>query len=91
VVPAVFPERTIVAMALAEQMVCDDGVATALGVGLTITVALIGVPLQPLATGVMVKVTVTGALVAFVKLPLMVPLPLEAIPVTVAVLSLVQL
>lgn len=78
-------------MAAAEQMVCDAGVATAFGVGLTMTVALIGVPLQPLATGVMVKVTVTGVLVVLVKLPLIVPLPLEANPVTAAVLSLVQL
>jgi hypothetical protein len=38
-----------------------------------------------------VKVTVTGALVVFVKLPLMFPLPLAAIPVTAAVLFLVQL
>lgn len=77
-------------MALAEQIVCDAGVATALRVGLTRTVAFIGVPLQPLAVGVMVNVTVTGALVVFVKLPLIVPLPLAAIPVAVAVLSLVQ-
>jgi hypothetical protein len=71
-------------------MVCDDGVATAVGIGLTRTVALIGVPLQPLAVGVMIKVTVTGALVVFVKFPLIFPFAPEAIPVTVAVLSLVQ-
>ena len=39
----------------------------------------------------MVKVTVTGAAVVLVKLPLMSPLPLAAIPVTDVVLSLVQL
>ena len=38
-----------------------------------------------------VKVTVTGALVVLVKLPLMFILPLAAIPVTDTVLSLVQL
>jgi hypothetical protein len=65
-------------------------VATALGVGFTRTVAVIGVPGQPLAVGVIVKVTVTGALVELIKLPLISPLPLAAIPVTV-VLSLVQL
>jgi hypothetical protein len=40
---------------------------------------------------VIVKVTVKGALVVFVKLPLMSPLPLFGIPVTVPVLFLVQL
>lgn len=39
----------------------------------------------------MVKVTVTGPLVVLVKLPLILPVPLAAIPVAVAVLSLVQL
>jgi hypothetical protein len=39
----------------------------------------------------MVNVTVTGAVVVFVKEPLILPDPLEAIPVTDAVLSLVQL
>lgn len=37
------------------------------------------------------KVTVTGELVVLVRLPLMFVLPLAAIPVTVAVLVLVQL
>ena len=75
----------------AEQMVCEAGVATALGVGFTNTVAVIGVPGQPLAVGVMVKVTVIGANVVFVNAPLILPDPLAAIPVTVAVLFLVQL
>ena len=61
-----------------------------MGVGLTSTVAVIGVPGQLLAVGVMVKVTVTGALVVLVKLPLILPLPLLAIPVTPG-LFLVQL
>ena len=39
----------------------------------------------------MVKVTVTGAPVVFVNEPLILPDPLAAIPVTVTVLSLVQL
>jgi hypothetical protein len=91
VVEATSPERAIVVIAAPEQMVCEDGVATAFGVGFTVTVAVIGVPGQPLAVGVMVKVTVTGALVALVKLPLMSPLPLAAIPDIAPVLSLVQL
>ena len=65
--------------------------ATAFGVGFTSTVAVIAAPGHPLAVGVIVKVTVTGALVVFVKTPLIFPEPLPAIPVTVAVLSLVQL
>ena len=69
------------------------GVVTtiAFGVGFTSTVALIAVPVQPPAVGVIVKVTVTGALLVLVSVPLISPLPLAAIPVTVPVLSLVQL
>ena len=75
----------------AEQTVCEDGAAVAVGVGLTSTVAVIGAPMQPLATGVMVKVTVTGTLVVLVSVPAILPAPLAAMPVTVATLSLVQL
>ena len=91
VVPVTLPLSTIDVIAVAEQIVCDAGVATAFGVGFTSTVAVIGVPGHPLAVGVIVKVTVTGALVVLVSVPLMLPLPLAAMPVTVAVLSLVQL
>ena len=61
------------------------------GVGFTSTVAVIGAPGQPFAVGVIVNVTVTGALVVLVSEPLISPEPLAAIPVTVAVLFLVQL
>ena len=91
VVPATAPDNTIVVIAAPEQTVCDDGVATAVGVGFTSTVAVTGVPAQPLAVGVIVKVTVTGALVVLVSAPLIFPLPLAGIPVTATVLSLVQL
>jgi hypothetical protein len=74
-----------------EQMVCDDGVATAFGAGLINTVAVIEVPGQPLAIGVIVNVTVTGALVMLVNIPLIFPVPLAAMPVSDAVLFLVQL
>jgi len=57
VVPVVLPVRTIVVIAEAEQIVCEAGVATALGVGFTSTVAVIDAPGQPLAVGVIVKVT----------------------------------
>ena len=50
-----------------------------------------GVPGQLFAIGVIVKVIVTGTFVVLVRLPLMSPLPLSAIPVTVPVLFLVQL
>jgi hypothetical protein len=78
-------------MALPEQIVCAAGVATAFGVGFTSTVAVIGVPVHPLADGVIVKVTVTGALVVLVSVPVMLPVPLAAMPVTAVVLSRVQL
>ena len=48
-------------------------------------------PAQPLAVGVIVKVTVTAAPVVLVNAPLILAVPFAAIPVTVAVLSLVQL
>jgi len=70
-------------------------VATAFGIGLTTTVAVIAVPVHVTPAlvycGVIVKVTVTGALVVLVSEPLILPVPLAAIPVTVALLSLVQL
>ena len=66
--------------------------ATALttGVGLTNTVAVVVGPTQPLAVGVIVNVTVIGLTVVLVSVPLILPEPLAAIPVTVATLSLVQ-
>jgi len=84
------PVKAMVVIADAEQIVCEDGVAVAFGIGLTKTAAVIAVPAQPFAVGVIVKVTVTGALVVFVNVPEIFPLPLAAMPVTVAVLSLVQ-
>ncbi len=86
----VFPVSTMVVNATAEQTVCDDGVATALGVGFTITVAVIGAPLQLPTVGVIVNVTVMGAEVAFTSVPLISVVPLAAIPVTLPVLSLVH-
>jgi len=45
-------------IAVPEQMVCDDGVATAFGVGFTSIDTVTGGPLHPLAVGVIVKITV---------------------------------
>lgn len=65
--------------------------AFTVGIGFTTTVAVIGVPVQPLALGVIVKVTVTGAVVVLVSVPEILPVPLAAMPVTAVVLSRVQL
>lgn len=90
VVPVTDPLNAIVVIGPA-QTVCVVGFATAFGVGLTTTVAVIGVPEQPLADGVIVKVTVMGLDVVFTKLPDISPVPLAAIPVTLVVSSRVQL
>jgi len=87
----VAPERTIGVIALPEQTDCAAGVATAVVAGYTSTVAVKLGPAQPPALlGIIVKVTVTGDPVVLVKLPVIEPVPLATIPVTVAVLSLVQ-
>jgi hypothetical protein len=90
VVPLTAPVKTIVLIEVAEQIVCEAGVATAFGVGLTNTVAVIAAPGQPFAVGVIVKVTVIGALVVLVSEPDMLTEPEAAIPVTATALSLVQ-
>ena len=85
------PLSAIVVIDPPEHIVCEAGVATAFGVGFTNTVAVMADPGHPFAVGVIVKVTVSGAFVVLVKLPPMLPLPLAGMPVTVAVLSSVQL
>ena len=86
----ILPFNTICAMVAPEQIVCVNGVATAFGIGFTSTLAVIGVPVHPLAVGVTVNVTVSGAVVVFVNVPVISPVPFAAIPVTEIVLSLVQ-
>ena len=78
-------------IAVPEQMVWDDGVATALGMGFTVTCLVTVAPLHPLADGVILKVTTCGVLVVLVSEPEIVPVPLAGIPVTLTVLFLVQL
>lgn len=73
------------------HIVCEAGVAIALGMGLTTTDVLIAVPEQPLPAGVRVKVTVAGAFVVLVNDPLILPAPLLPMPVTEPILSLDQL
>ena len=77
-------------MAVLEHLVWLDGVATAFGFGFTSTVAVIAAPGQPFAVGIIVNVTVTADEVVLVRVPLISPEPLAAIPVTTALLSLVQ-
>ena len=89
-VPITGPDSVMVVIRVSEQMVCVAGVATAVGVGLTNTVAVIAAPGQLFAVSMIVKVTVTGALVVLVSEPEIFPLPEAAMPVTATALSLVQ-
>jgi hypothetical protein len=89
-VPATEPVKLTAAVGVLLQTTWLAGWLTS-GVGLTVIVAVIAAPGQPLAVGVIVNVTVIGVLVVLVKVPLILPAPLAAIPVTVATLSLVQL
>ena len=45
-VPATLPVNTIVVIAVLLQIDCDGGVATAFGIGFTVTVAVIEGPVQ---------------------------------------------
>lgn len=58
VVPATFPERRMSEIVPPEQIVCEEGVAAAFGVGFTKTDTTIGTPSQLFAVGVTVKFTV---------------------------------
>ena len=88
--PLTLPLNTMGVMLVPEQIVWLFGVDTASGVGLTRVVAVIGVPIQPLALGVIVNVTRTGANVVLVNIPLISPTPLAAIPVMDVVALRVQ-
>ena len=77
---ATFPPSTVVTFSC-EQILVAEGVATTLGIGFTITVAVTVLPLQPFASGVTVKITVSGALVILVNIPVISPLPFATIPV----------
>ena len=83
-------ESTIFAIATLEHTFCVAGVATARGSAPTITVAVIGVPTQPAAVGVMVNITVCGVPVMLTSVPEISPEPEAGIPVTLVVLSLVH-
>ena len=89
-VPVTAPLKLIAPVEAPLQTVWFDTLLT-VGVGFTTMEAVIALPVQPFAEGVIVKVTVTGAFVVLVSAPLTFPEPLAAIPVAAAVLSLVQL
>ena len=85
-VPGTVPLFTIVVMAEPEQIVCEAGVAIAVGVGFTVIVKVLGVPVQvppPLVNdGVTVMVATTGDTVALVAVKLAIlPAPLAARPI----------
>ena len=84
-VPATEPVKVTGAVGAPLQTTWLAGWFTS-GVGLTVTVAVIGIPVQVtpalVYAGVMVKVTVIGILVGLVSVPLIPPDPLLAIPVT---------
>ena len=51
-VPATFPLSTMLEIAVPEHTVCEVGLATAFGTGLTTTLAGTGAPVQTTCTGV---------------------------------------
>lgn len=65
-VPGTFPDKLIV-MVLPEQIEEADGVASTLGVGLTVTSAVKTSPVHPLAAGVMVYLTTPGTVPVLVR------------------------
>lgn len=83
----------IFVIASPEHRVCAAGKAEMVGVGFTTTLTVNGLELQlSSVVAVMVKTVVCGEFVVLVKLPEIVgPLPVVPIPVTLVVLSLVQL
>ncbi|MNF78357.1 hypothetical protein D3C84_605370 [compost metagenome] len=64
IVPATFPESAIVVIALVEHIVCVNGIATVLGVGLTVIVKVFVDPVQSMpplfSIGVTIIVAITG-------------------------------
>ena len=86
--------KLIVAIAFPEQTVCVAGAAVTVGIGVTVTSTVTGiVEIQPSSeVAYSVNVVVCAVLVVLLSVPeIGEPLPLAAIPVTFAVLFLVQL
>jgi hypothetical protein len=90
-VPNTGPVKCTSSVAAPLQSTWFAGTGLTLGVGLTVTVAVILAPTQPLADGVIVKVTSWFTNVLLVNVPVIgVPPPLVGIPVTLVVLSLIH-
>ena len=53
--------------ALPEQIVCEDGVAVIVGIGFTVRVTDMAVPVQPFADGVMVYTAVPGVVLSAIN------------------------
>jgi hypothetical protein len=49
------------------QMICEEGVAVTLGIGLTVTSTLMELPTQVAAVGVMTYLTTAAAVVEFIS------------------------
>ena len=78
-------------IAVAEQTVWLAGAELTVGVGLTITLAVVVDEGQPFAVAVIVNIVVCEVFVVLVNVPAILgPVPLAAIPVRFAVLSLIQ-
>ena len=90
-VPVAEPVRTMDVIVFSEHRVWLTGVAVTSTAGFTNTVAVIEVPGQLVAVGIIVKVTVTGAPVLLIKVPPILPDPLFPIVPVISGLSLVQL
>ena len=60
-------ELKLIFVAVALQIVSEDGVAVATGIGLTVTTALVVEPVQPFNEGVIVYVTVPFVTSEFVR------------------------
>ena len=78
---------TIVVIVASEHTVCEEGVDTPTGSGLTVTVAVNALPTHPSVVGVIVKVTVWVEPVTLFSEPEIFPVPDATKPVTLTVLS----
>ena len=90
VVPATGPLNITGAVGALLHTVWLGGTGLTVGVGFTVTVAVMAAPTHPLAVGVIVNVVVCATLVVLVSVPLILPEPLAAMPVKFTVLFLVH-
>ncbi len=77
--PVTLPERPI-AVVPPEHKLRLDGVTIAFGIGLTVTVKVIGFSVQPFAEAVTLTVAVTGLFVVFFAVNAEIPSALPLVP-----------